>query len=115
MPTVTRRQLLVLLVATQAADAATTAVGLAGAPGVVERNPVLATFVEALGTVPALVLGSALVVASLVLVTEAGCAVLEADEERRDAAVAVRVVGYVPFSVLSATAAINNALVVSAV
>lgn len=108
-----RSALLALLVSTQAADAATTAAGLWLVPSLVERNPALVLLIGEVGPGVALALGSAFVLACVVLVTEVGCVVVRGFEgSTLRSVLVVRVVGYVPFSLVSWALAVNNAALV---
>ena len=95
------------------ADAVTTVVGLSAFPSVTETNPALRVLVEHLGVLVAVALGSAVVVGVIVLATElaaVACRRLAPGDERPVSV--VRVVGYVPISIVFLAAAGHNALLV---
>ena len=98
---------------TKAADAATTVVGLSASPSVAEANPALRYLVEQFGLLVAVALGSAVVVGVVVLTTElaaVACRRLAPGDERP--VTAVRLVGYVPISIVFLAAAAHNAILV---
>ena len=96
---------------TKALDATTTALGLALVPGIAEANPFAAALFSAVGVIPGVALGSLLVLAFVVGVTEIGVAWLRRQSDAPGwAPTAVRVVGYVPLSLLFVVVAIHNAM-----
>lgn len=87
----------------------TTAVGLLFVPAVAEANPLLRRLVGLVGVVPGVLLGTVAVLATVVLVTEAGvlvCRRLDSESPRWGRL--VRTVGYGPLTAVFAIAALNN-------
>lgn len=102
------------LVLSKLLDGATTAVGLLFVPAVAEANPLLRRLVAVLGIVPGVVLGTLVVVGTVVLVTEAGVlACQRLDPEPRRWGRIVRTVGYGPLTVVFAIAAVNNLVLIA--
>lgn len=99
-----------LVVFTKGLDAATTLVALLFFPGVREGNPFVVLALDVVGTVPGVLLLSALGVAGIVFATESVVAVV--DETADESPDLIRLVGYVPASTFFFLVAVNNALVV---
>lgn len=95
---------------TKALDATTTAIGLALVPGIAEANPVAATLFSTVGVLPGVVLGSLIVLAFVVALTESGVAWLRRQPDAPDwAPTATRVAGYLLPSLVFGAAAVHNA------
>lgn len=97
------------LVLAKLLDGGTTAVGLLFVPTIVEANPFLRALIGLVGVVPGLVLGTAVVLVVVVAVTELGVSVC-ARRAPDDAWMrpAVRLVGYLPLSLIFAAASLHN-------
>lgn len=105
----TARQGITAVAATSALDAASTVLGLALAPVLVETNPVARAFFATYGVLLTVVLVSVGVVATVVVATELGVwTVRERTERGPFAGRMVRLVGYGTPSAASLYAATNN-------
>lgn len=99
-----------LLGATKAFDAGTTAFGLTHVHWIEEGNPFVAAALEAVGTVPGILALSVFAVVGLAIATEVVAASVDEPGERY--ANLVRLVGYVPTSVLFFLLGVHNAVLV---
>lgn len=107
--TPTARQGVAAVAATSVLDAASTVLGLALAPVLVETNPVARAFFATYGVLLTVVVVSVGVVATVVVATELGVwAVRERTDSGSAAGRIVRFVGYGMPSVTSLYAATNN-------
>ncbi|QKG91992.1 hypothetical protein EXE44_13820 [Halorubrum sp. SS7] len=97
-----------LLTATKAADAATTAVGLAYVPGVYEANTAVAFLVQQTGVATGLLVTSFAVVIAITLVTEVASITVCARRSDAHLAAVIRLVGYGLPSVLFAAVSMYN-------
>lgn len=102
-------QYLAALGAAKAADAITTVVGLSIGGSIVESNPALRMLIDQFGLVPAVLVGSLFVVLLVGVVTEAAARFCRRNGEASPwSPTALRVIGYVPISVIFFAAATNN-------
>lgn len=99
---------IVLLTATKAADAATTAVGLVYIPGIYEANTVVALLLHEVGVTTGLLVSSFVVVGVITLVTEIASISLCARRADANLASVVRLVGYGIPSALFAAVSVYN-------
>lgn len=109
----TRRSLLsvsgiALLTTTKAADAATTAVGLAYVPGVYEANSVAALLFHKMGVTTGLLVSSFVVIVAITAITEVASITLCARRADAHLASVVRLVGYGVPSALFAAVSVYN-------
>lgn len=101
---------------TKAADAATTFFGLAFVASLQERNPLIATVIEEIGLLPALIGCSLIIVVAIAAFTEtaAGWLSRRNDASRRHVRI-VQVLGYGLPSVIYVLVAVHNAVLLGAV
>jgi hypothetical protein len=105
----TARQGVAAVTATFTLDAASTVLGLALAPVLVESNPIARAFFETHGVLLTVVVVSVVVVATVVIATELGVwAIQDRPEGGPLAGRIVRTVGYGTPSIVSLFAATNN-------
>ena len=105
----TARQGVAAVAATSTLDAASTVLGLALAPVLVESNPVARAFFATYGVLATVVVVSVVVVAAVAVATELGVwAVRERAGCGPSAGRTVRIVGYGTPSLVSLLAATNN-------
>lgn len=97
-----------LLTATKAADAATTAVGLAYVPGIYEANTAAAFLFRRMGVADGLLVTSFCVVVAIALVTEVASIAVCARRADAHLASVVRLVGYGIPSALFAAVSVYN-------
>lgn len=109
----TARQGVAAVATTAALDAASTVLGLALAPVLVETNPVARAFFARYGVLLTVVAVSVGVVATVLVATELGVwAIRERTKWRSPAGRVVRVVGYGTPSLVSLYAATNNVVLI---
>jgi hypothetical protein len=105
---------LLVLAGTKSLDLVTTLVGLRASPHIVEANGLVAGAMAALGVAPALLVLSALTVATITGATELA-AVLTRRSETTPSSGVVRIVGYGVPSLFHVGVAIHNTTVIAAV
>lgn len=97
-----------LLVTGRFADSLTTLYGLSRA-GVYERNPVVAAVIADLGPIAGIAVLNAAALLVVVAVTELGVVACRRQSADERALTTVRLVGYLPYAVVSFVAAAYNA------